>query len=48
MRHSRLPEGTAAGMKGEPRVQKLYRILASQDMKDFLQTKFKGLVIPAS
>ena len=37
-----------AGMKDDPRVQKLYKILTSQDMKDFLQTKFKGLVVPAS
>jgi ABC-type metal ion transport system substrate-binding protein len=37
-----------AEMKDDPRVQKLYKILTSQDMKDFLQTKYKGLVIPAS
>jgi D-methionine transport system substrate-binding protein len=37
-----------AGMKDDPRVQKLCKILTSQDMKDFLQTKFKGLVIPAN
>jgi len=37
-----------AEMKDDPRVQKLYKILTSQDMKDFIQTKFKGLVIPAS
>lgn len=29
-------------------MQKLYKILTSQDMKDFLQEEFKGLVIPAS
>lgn len=37
-----------AEMKDDPRVQKLYKILTSQDMKDFVLTKFKGLVIPAS
>lgn len=37
-----------AEMKDDSRVQKLYKILTSQDMKDFLQEEFKGLVIPAS
>lgn len=37
-----------AEMKDDPRVQKLYKILTSQDMKDFLREKYKGLVIPAS
>lgn len=36
-----------AEMKDHPRVQKHYKILTSQDMKDFLQEKYKGLVIPA-
>ncbi|MBT2536706.1 MetQ/NlpA family ABC transporter substrate-binding protein [Arthrobacter sp. ISL-69] len=37
-----------AEMKDDPRVQKLFKILTSQEMKDFINTKFKGLVIPAS
>lgn len=37
-----------AEMKDDSRVQKLYKILTSPDMKDFLQEEFKGLVIPAS
>ncbi|QDG66467.1 hypothetical protein NIBR502772_09810 [Pseudarthrobacter sp. NIBRBAC000502772] len=37
-----------AEMKDDPRVQKLYKILTSQDMKDFLQETYKGLAIPAS
>lgn len=37
-----------AEMKDDPRVQKLYKILTSQNMKDFLQEKYKGLVLPAS
>lgn len=37
-----------AEMKDDPRVQKLCKILTSQDMKYFLQEKYKGLVIPAS
>ncbi|MDQ0864248.1 MetQ/NlpA family ABC transporter substrate-binding protein [Arthrobacter globiformis] len=37
-----------ADKKDDARVQKLYKILTSQEMKDFIQTEFKGLVIPAS
>lgn len=37
-----------ADMKEDPRVQKLFKLLTSQDMKDFIQAEFKGLVIPAS
>ncbi|MFB9163411.1 MetQ/NlpA family ABC transporter substrate-binding protein [Arthrobacter psychrochitiniphilus] len=37
-----------AEMKDDPRVQKLFTMLTSQDMRDFLKTEFKGLVIPAS
>lgn len=37
-----------ADMKDDPRVQKLFKLLTSQDMKDFIQAEFKGLVIPAS
>ncbi len=37
-----------ADMKDDPRVQKLFKILTSQEMKDFIQAEFKGLVIPAS
>ena len=35
-------------MQDDPRVEKLYKLLTSQETKDFLQTEFKGLVIPAS
>jgi D-methionine transport system substrate-binding protein len=35
-------------MKDDPRVQKLFKILTSQEMKDFINTKFKGPVTPAS
>jgi len=37
-----------ADKKDDARVRKLYKILTSQEMKDFIQTEFKGLVIPAS
>lgn len=37
-----------ADMKDDPRVQKLFKLLTSQDMKDFIEAEFKGLVIPAS
>lgn len=37
-----------AEMKDDPRVQKLLSILTSQEMKDYINTEFKGLVIPAS
>ncbi|WP_159707265.1 MetQ/NlpA family ABC transporter substrate-binding protein [Arthrobacter sp. 18067] len=34
--------------KDDPRVQKLFKILTSQEMKDYIDTEFKGLVVPAS
>ena len=37
-----------ADMQDDPRVQKLFKLLTSQDMKDFIESEFKGLVIPAS
>jgi hypothetical protein len=35
-----------AEMKDDPRVQKLFKILTSQEMKDFINTKFKGARSP--
>ena len=37
-----------ADMQDDPRVQKLFKLLTSQDMRDFIESEFKGLVIPAS